>query len=201
MIRVGLTGGLGCGKSFVGRVLEDLGCHVVRADQLGHLALAKDGDAYRPAVDLFGQSILNGEGEIDRKKLGALVFADPERLAKLNAIVHPAVFRMEDEFLGRAELSDPSGIGIVEAAILIETGSYRRFDKLIVVVCTPEQQMDRAMSRDGGTADEVRARMSRQMTVEEKRRYADYVIDTSGSKESTVEQTTAVYEALRSLRG
>jgi dephospho-CoA kinase len=95
---------------------------------------------------------------------------------------------------------DPSGLAIVEAAILIETGSYRRFDKLIVVVCQPEQQVDRAVKRDGGTPEEARARLSRQMPVEEKRRYADYVIDTSGTKEHTVEQTTAVYESLRSLR-
>ena len=90
-------------------------------------------------------------------------------------------------------------MAIVEAAILIETGSYRRFDKLIVVVCTPEQQVERAMKRDGCTPEQVRARLSRQMPVEEKRRYADYIIDTSGTKEQTVEQTTAVYKSLRSL--
>lgn len=199
MIRAGLTGGLACGKSFVSRVFEDLGCHVVRADQLGREVLLKHGEAYQPVVDLFGREVLDEDGNIDRKKLAAVVFSAPERLAKLNAIVHPAVIRREEEFLRQAELSDPSGIGIVEAAILIETGSHHRFDKLIVVVCTPEQQMERALRRDGSTPDEVRARLSRQMPVEEKRRYADYIIDTSGTKESTVEQTTEVYKALRSL--
>jgi dephospho-CoA kinase len=199
MIRAGLTGGLACGKSFVSRVFEELGCHVVRADLLGREVLMTTGEAYQPVVDLFGPAILDGDGAIDRKKLAAVVFAEPERLAQLNAIVHPAVIRREEEFLRQAELSDPSGIGMVEAAILIETGSHRRFDKLIVVACTPEQQMERALRRDGSTPDEVRARLSRQMPVEEKRRYADYIIDTSGTKESTVEQTTAVYKALRSL--
>lgn len=199
MIRAGLTGGLACGKSFVSRVFEELGCHVVRADLLGREVLMTNGEAYQPVVDLFGPAILDGEGNIDRKKLATVVFAEPERLAQLNAIVHPAVIRREEEFLSQAELSDPFGIGMVEAAILIETGSHRRFDKLIVVVCTPEQQMERALRRDGSTPDEVRARLSRQMPVEEKRRYADYIIDTSGTKESTVEQTTAVYKALRSL--
>lgn len=199
MIRAGLTGGLSCGKSFVGRVFEELGCHVVRADQLGHQVLMQSGEAYQPVVDLFGAAILDETGAIDRKKLASIVFTSPERLEQLNAIVHPAVIRMEEDFLRNAELSDPSGIGIVEAAILIETGSYRRFDKLIVVVCTPEQQIERAMVRDGSSLEQVQARLSRQMPMEEKRRYADYVIDTSGAKANTVEQTTAVYKSLRSL--
>jgi len=199
MIRAGLTGGLGCGKSFVARKLRELGCHVVHADELGHRVLARDGEAYGPVVKLFGSQILDESGNIDRKRLGGLVFASPELLAQLNAIVHPAVFRKEDEFLREAERVDPHGIGIVEAAILIETGSYRRFDKLIVVVCTVEQQIQRTVERDGCTPEQVRMRLSRQLSVEEKRRYADYVIDASGTKEHTVEQTTEVYNLLRSL--
>ena len=199
MIRVGLTGGLACGKSFVGRVFEELGCHVVRADQLGHQVLMRLGEAYLPVVEKFGAAILDEAGNIDRRKLASEVFSSPERLEQLNAIIHPAVIKLEEEFLRQAELSDPSGIGMVEAAILIETGSHRRFDKLIVVVCTPEQQIERAMARDGSSLEQVRARLSRQMPVEEKRRYADYVIDTSGTKGNTVEQTTAVYKSLRSL--
>ena len=96
-------------------------------------------------------------------------------------------------------MDDPAGVGAVEDAILIETGSYRRFDKLIVVACTIEQQVERAVHRDGCTPDEARARLSRQLSVEEKLRYADYVIDTSGAKQRTIEQTKAVYESLRSL--
>ena len=199
MIRVGLTGGLACGKSFVARTLESFGCHVVRADELGHKVLAPGGEAYQPVVDLFGREILDSSGNIDRKRVAALVFGSEQRLRELNAIVHPAVIRLEDEFVRESERVDPSGIVVVEAAILIETGSYRRFDKLIVVVCKPEQQVERAMHRDGVSADEARARLSRQMPVEEKRRYADYIIDTSGAKEHTVEQTAAVYESLRSL--
>jgi len=173
---------------------------VVRADELGHKVLAHDGEAYGPVLDLFGREILDEAGNIDRKRLGALVFNSPEGISQLNAIVHPAVIRREEQFLDEAERADPSGVGIVEAAILIETGSYRRFDKLIVVVCTPEQQMERALRRDGWTTEQVLARLNRQLPVEEKRRYADYVIDTSGTKEHTVEQTTAVYNLLRSLQ-
>ena len=190
---------MACGKSFVARILEDLGCHVIRADDLGHEVLAPGGEAYKPVIESFGPGVLDADGRIDRKRLAAEVFERPDRLAELNAIVHPAVIRRQEEFIREVERKDPSGIAVVEAAILIETGSYRRFDKLIVVVCTTEQQIERAVLRDGCTPEQARSRLDRQMPVEEKRKYADYVVDTSGSKERTVEQTRAVYEALRSI--
>jgi dephospho-CoA kinase len=199
MIRAGLTGGFASGKSFVSNILQGLGCYIVRADELGHQVLEPEGEAYPVVVSLFGRGILDEAGRIDRKLLAAEVFNSPDRLEKLNAIIHPAVIRLEEELLRRAEMSDPSGIGIVEAAILIETGSYKRFDKLILVVCTPEQQLERAMKRGGYTRSEVLARLSRQLPVEEKLRYADYVIDTSGTEEHTAGQTKAVYHSLRSL--
>ncbi|HYP08910.1 MAG TPA: dephospho-CoA kinase [Bryobacteraceae bacterium] len=199
MIRAGLTGGMACGKSFVASALADLGCHVVRADELGHQALLPGGAAYAPVVDEFGAGIVDASGHIDRKLLAAQVFGNPERLASLNAIVHPAVIEMQEQFLAAAERVDPTGIGIVEAAILIETGSYRRFHKLIVVTCTVEQQIQRAVHRDGCTPEQARNRLSRQLPVEEKTRFADYVIDTSGEKQRTLEQTRAVFESLRSL--
>jgi dephospho-CoA kinase len=200
MIRAGLTGGLACGKSFVGRILAELGCHVIRADDLGHQVLAPDGEAYPAVVEAFGPAILDAQGRIDRKLLASHVFNNPERLATLNSIVHPAVIRREEQFIADIAAKDPDAIGVVEAAILVETGSYRRFDCLILVVCTEEQQIQRAMHRDGCTRAEVEARLRRQMPLEEKRKYADYVIDTSGPKESTAEQTRRVFEALRSKR-
>jgi dephospho-CoA kinase len=199
MIRAGLTGGMACGKSFVARALQELGCHVVRADDLGRQVMLPGGAAYAAVVEEFGQGIVDATGAIVRKLLAVEAFGSPERLAKLNGIVHPAVIALEEQFLADAERADPHGVGVVEAAILIETGSYKRFQKLIVVSCTPEQQIERAVHRDGCTEDEARARLSRQLPVEEKLRYADYVIDTSGAKQRTVEQTKAVYESLRSL--
>lgn len=199
MIRAGLTGGLACGKTFVGNILEQLGCHVIRADELGHRVLSPDGEVYEPVIQRFGPGILDSQKRIDRKRLAAMVFGDPDRLTVLNALVHPAVIRLEEAFISDMESRDPKGIAIVEAAILIETGSYRRFDKLILVVCTPEQQIERAIRRDGYTEEEVRARLQRQMPIEEKRRFADYLVDTSTGKEETVEQVTAVYRALRAL--
>jgi dephospho-CoA kinase len=198
--RVGLTGGLASGKSFVGRVLEELGCHVVRADEIGHALLLPGTAVSEAVVAAFGTGILDDEGRIDRKRLAAQVFTNEDRLALLNSIVHPAVFQREEEFLAEAERRDPSGIAVVEAAILIETGSYRRYDRIVLAVCTEEQQIERAMRRDGCSREEAEARLRRQMPLAEKRKFADYVIDTSGTKESTVEQARSVYEALRSLR-
>lgn len=199
VLRVGLTGGLASGKTFIGEVLASLGCEVIRADELGHAVLAKDGEAFAGVVREFGSGILKEDGSIDRKRLGAIVFADPEKLAKLNSLVHPHVFDRQERLLADAEKRDPRVIAVVEAAIMIESGSHRRYDKLIVASCPPEVQIERAMARDAATREQVVARLGRQMPLEEKVKYADYVIDTSTSKEETVKQVKAVYEALRRL--
>lgn len=199
MLKVGLTGGLACGKSFVGQALADLGCHLLQADQLGHEALMPGGEAYADVVHEFGDGILLAGGEIDRRALAAEVFGNAGRLALLNSFVHPSVVRREEEWLARVAADDPGGIAVVEAAILIETGSYQRFDKLIVVICDTEQQVQRSMKRDGMAREEVLARLNRQMPVLEKRKFADFVIDTSGTKEDTLRQTRHVYESLERI--
>ncbi len=199
MLRVGLTGGLATGKSFVGRALAELGCHLIKADQLGHEVLAPGGEAYQPVVEEFGRDILAADGAIDRRRLAAAAFDNPERLAALNRLVHPPVIRREEALLSQLEAGDPHGIAVVEAAILIETGSHSRFQKLILTVCPREQQLRRAVERDGLTPAEAEARLARQMPLEEKRRFADYIIDTSGSKEDTLAQVRTTYNLLRSL--
>jgi dephospho-CoA kinase len=200
MLKVGLTGGIASGKSFVGEALAGYGCLLVHADELGHAALAAGGEAYEPVVQEFGREILTSEGVIDRRALASRVFADPARLAQLNALVHPVVFRREDELIAAFAAQHPDAIAVVEAAILIETGSYSRFDKLILVTCTEEQQVERALRREGAQECDIRARISRQMPLAEKRKYADFVIDTSGEKEDTLRQTRAVYDALRRIQ-
>jgi dephospho-CoA kinase len=199
MLRVGLTGGLASGKSFVGHALAELGCHLIKADELGHQVLMPDGEAYDAVVNEFGNEILDEDRHIIRRKLGLLVWDNPERLAKLNSIVHPAVIAREEQMIAEIGKQDPAAIVVVEAAILVETGSYRRFDRLIVVVCTLEQQVERAMKRSAYSREEVLARLKRQLPLEEKVRVADYVIDTSGAKENTLEQVKTLYESLRSL--
>ncbi len=200
MLRVGLTGGLASGKTFVGEALAQLGCHIIRADDLGHQVLLPGGEAYDAVVNEFGGEILDDEGMIDRRRLAAIVFDSHERLQKLNSLVHPPVIRREQEIEADIARRDPSAITVVEAAILVETGSNKRFGKLIVAVCTPEQQLERAMRRSSYTKDEVMARLSRQLSLEEKVKVADYVIDTSGPKERTLEQVRQVYESLRRLQ-
>jgi dephospho-CoA kinase len=198
-LRVGLTGGLATGKSFVGECLVGMGCHLLKADEVGHAVLEPEGEAFAPAVEAFGPGILGEDRRIVRKKLAALVFGDADKLRQLNALVHPAVIRREEEWFRALEAADPGSIGMVEAAILIETGSYRRFDRIVLVVCTPEQQMERAMKRDGLTREEVEVRLSRQMPLEEKRAYAHWVVDTSGAKSATEAQVRKIYEELRRL--
>jgi dephospho-CoA kinase len=199
MLRVGLTGGLASGKSFVGHSLADFGCLLIQADELGRQVQEPGGEAYDDIVHEFGREILNPDGSLNRRRLAAVAFHDPERLKKLNALVHPHVrdrrHKLEEEFAS----AHPHGIAVTEAAILIETGSYREFDRLIVAVCPPEVQVERAMARDHLTREEVLDRMRRQMPLNEKVKFADYVIDTSGAKEETLAQTRAVYESLRSL--
>jgi dephospho-CoA kinase len=188
---------LASGKSFVGEALQKMGCLLIQADELGHAALAKGGAVYRSVVGEFGPGILAPDETIDRKALAALVFADPDRLAKLNTLVHPWVVKREEQLIADFARRDSEGIAVVEAAILIETGSYHRFDRLILVTCTEEQQFERAMRREGAAESDVRARLSRQMPLAEKRNYADFVIDTTGSKEDTLRQTRAVHDTLR----
>jgi len=199
MLRVGLTGGLASGKSLVGRALADLGCLLIQADELGRQVEQPGGEAYEGIVKEFGKEILTPQGAIDRRRLAALVFHEPERLKRLNALVHPPVKARERQLQEDFARRHPDGIAVTEAAILVETGTYRGYDKLIVAVCRPEQQIERAMSRDGLTRKEVMDRVRRQMPLEEKRKHADYVIDTSGSKEDTLAQTRAVYNSLRSI--
>jgi len=203
MLHVGLTGGLASGKSLVGRSLADLGCFLIQADELGHQVIDQGGETYEAVVATFGKEILDPDGTINRRRLAAIVFADhpdaPQQLAKLNALVHPHVKMREQSLRDAFAEQHPDGVAVTEAAILVETGSYKDYDRLIVAVCRPEQQIARAMERDGLSREEVLNRLRRQMPLEDKVKYADFVIDTSGSKENTVVQTRAVYEALRRL--
>jgi dephospho-CoA kinase len=199
MLKVGLTGGLACGKSLVGDALARFGCLLIRADELGHQVLAPGGEAYAAVVREFGKEVLGPSGEIDRKRLAARVFGQPLALERLNALVHPPVLRREEQLIAEFARRAPNGIAVVEGAILIETGSYRRFDRLILVTCAEEQQIARAMHRDGASEDDVRARLNAQMPLSEKRKFADFVIDASGTKENTLRQARAVYDELQRI--
>ena len=198
MIVVGLTGGMACGKSFVAAALAGMGCHVVEADALGHDVLLPGGAAYSGVVGHFGDEILDAQGRIDRARLATLVFSDPVQLAWLNGMVHPAVRALAEQRFHDIAAQDPRAIVIYVAAILVETGSHRDFFRLIAVTCSPAQQFERAMARPGAREDDVRARLARQIPNSQKTGLADYVIDTSGTREETLRQTEIVFEELSS---
>ena len=196
MLRVGLTGSIGVGKSFVGSVFVELGCRLLDADTTAREVVLPGTVGLAAVVEEFGLEVLQTDGTLDRKQLGALVFADEEKRQRLNAILHPRIIERQDEILRSWEREKPDGIGIVDAALMIESGGYKRFDKLVVVHCRPEVQLERLMLRDGLSGDEAQKRIDSQMPQEEKQRYADYLIDTSDGFELTRERTKVVYEQL-----
>jgi dephospho-CoA kinase len=197
MLRIGLTGSIAVGKSFVLGVLAELGCRVLDADKTAREAVAPDTPGLSAVVEAFGTDILKANGELDRTKLGALVFADEPKRLRLNSILHPFIIAAQDEQMHHWEQEDPDGIAVVDAALMIESGGYRRFDKLIVVHCRPEIQLERLMARDSLTPEQAEQRIAAQMSQEEKKLHADYLIDTSEGFESARNQTEAVYQDLR----
>jgi dephospho-CoA kinase len=191
MLRLGLTGGIASGKSAVAAMLRELGFSVLDADSLAHKIVEPGQPAYEEVLREFGSAITDGQGRVDRAKLGALVFADRAKLDRLNAIVHPrvaeAVLRQFDEW----QREGTRDAAFVEAALLIESGIHKQLDGLVVAWCRPEQQLERLAAR-GLSEDEARRRISAQMPVEEKLRHATERIDCSG----TLEQTRRQVEAL-----
>ena len=200
MLKVGLTGSIAVGKTYVVSLLKELGCIVFDADKIAHEVMEPGGKAYAGVLAEFGPEVLAPDNSIDRAKLGAIVFADKVRRNRLNEIVHPRVKEAQDLLLREAEAANPNGIAIVDAALLIESGGYKRFDKLIVVYCDRETQLHRLMARGGISASEAERRIAAQMPSEEKRRYADYEIDTSGTFEDTRRGAVAAYNHLCKLR-
>jgi dephospho-CoA kinase len=197
MMKVGLTGGMACGKSFVATAFQQLGCYVIEADEVAHEVIQPGGEAYDAVLTAF-DGILDSEKRIDRSLLAAKVFGDPTQLDRLNAIVHPAVRARAFRQFADIGARDPHAVVIYVAAILIESGAYREVDKIVVVSCTRAQQIERALHRPGASEAAVLARLERQMPLEKKRDFADYVIDTSGAREDTLRQTEVIYLQLKS---
>jgi dephospho-CoA kinase len=199
MLKVGLTGSIGVGKSFVTSVFAELGCHVLDADQTAREVVLPNSAGLRAVAQAFGDEILTTDGGLDRQRLGALVFGNEQLRQRLNAILHPFIIARQDEILRGWEKDDPTGIGIVDAALMIESGGYKRFDKLIVVHCRPEVQLERLMLRSGLSRAEAEQRIASQMPQEEKQKYADYLIDTSDGFEPTRKRTIEIHQDLQRL--
>jgi len=201
MLRVGLTGSIGVGKSFVTSVLGELGSHVLDADQTAREVVASGTPGLSAVIASFGTDVLSPDGSLDRARLGSLVFADEQKRQLLNAILHPFIMAKQDEIMRQWETEDPKGVGVIDAALMIESGGYKRFDKLVVVHCRPEVQLKRLMTRDGLSVEEAQQRVKTQLSQEEKKKFADYLIDTSDGFDETRRQTMEVHKELLRLRG
>jgi dephospho-CoA kinase len=199
MLRVGLTGSIAVGKSFVSTVLAELGCHVLDADRTAREVVAPGTPGLRAVAEGFGREVLLADGSLDRPRLGEIIFADETKRLLLNSLLHPYIIAAQDEQLRHWEREDPDGVAVVDAALMIESGGYRRFDKLVVVHCRPEVQVERLMARNALSREEAERRIHAQMPQEEKMRYADFLIDTSDGFEPTRRQVAQVYEALSQL--
>jgi dephospho-CoA kinase len=202
MLRVGLTGGIGCGKSTVAAMMGELGCHIINADKMAHALIATGTPACDEIRRQFGPGVFSADGSIDRARLAAVVFADARKLAALNAIVHPAVLSHIDKEFERLSESDPRGVAVVEAALLIESGYHQRLDRLILVTCTREQQIERLTNPVFGRSmspEQAAQRIAAQMTLEEKRKLAHEEIDCSGSLDYTRKQVQILVGRLKSM--
>ncbi len=198
MLHVGLTGGIACGKSTVAAVMRALGCRVLEADALAHRLIEPGQPAYDAVLDEFGSQVRAADGRIDRAKLAAIVFADPDKLEHLNRIVHPRVVEALDRELAELTRSEPGAVVVVEAALLIEASYHERLDRLVVAWCEPEQQVERLLAR-GMTREEALRRIGAQMRLDQKRRMADDEIDCSGSLDETRRQVASVVAKLKQL--
>lgn len=203
MLRVGLTGGIACGKSAVAEMLVQRGAHFLSADTLAHQLYMPGSPVYDELVRRFGRVIVGEDDRIVRKKLANAAF--PDRVTELNAIVHPAVIEAQNRWMQEVERAHPLGVAVIEAALIFEAGADRHFDKLIVVTCDAAQKAERFAHRTGLTLDEARLEVERrsaaQLKDEEKARRADYRIDNSGSLDELQRQVEMVWNELRALAG
>ena len=206
MLKLGLTGGIASGKSVVGEMFVKLGAHLIQADAVAHWLMNPGRPVYEEVVRRFGREILNPDGTINRPRLAEAAFGAPGsaalRVKELNEIVHSAVIAHENDWMEEIGQRDPNAIAIVEAALILESGTASRFDRLIVVTCDPGQRVLRFARRLGISEDAARAEVTRRMAAqipdEEKNKAADFVIDNSGSLDSTSQQVQRVFSALRS---
>ncbi len=193
---VGLTGGLASGKSLVSREFLRLGASVIDADEISREVMRPGTDVYREIVREFGRQYLKDDGTINRKRLGKLVFSDPQRLKRLNEITHPAIRRAIEDRIRTLKETKGDALIVVDAALLIETGLYKKMDRVIVVYADEEKQIERLVKRDHLSGDEAKRRINAQMPLREKLKFADFVVDNNGTVEETVERVREIFARL-----
>ena len=199
MISAGLTGGIGCGKSTVAGLFASLGAVPLNSDEIGRALMQPGNVVYDRIVSGFGPQVVDANGQLDRVKLADIVFNDRGKLNHLNAIVHAPVLREIDRQVQAHRQKNPNAVVLVESAILFEARQNRRFDKMIVVWCSPDQQIERCKAKFKLPVEDIERRMAAQMPGEDKKRLADYVIDTSGSMAETEKQVKETFSQLQTL--
>lgn len=195
-LHVGLTGGIACGKSRISKYLVKLGAAVLDADQVARQVVLPGRPAYEKIVEHFGSEVVQVSGELNRRHLASIIFADEEARKILNGIVHPYVAGEIDAWLIKNETVCPSIPLFVEAALLVENGRYRKFDYLMVAFCQPEMQLQRIMKRDAISEEMAELRIRAQMPIEEKKKVADFLIDTSGPYRQTETKIVEIFAFL-----
>ncbi len=196
MLTVGLTGGIAVGKSTVMRTFAELGAVCFDADAIARSVVEPGRPALAAVVRAFGPSVLADDGTLDRAALGEIVFSNPERRRELESILHPPIIAEQDRLIDEVRASRPDAIVIVDAAMMIESGGYRRFDQLVVVHCAPEVQRQRLMARNGIAPEDADRRIAAQMPQDEKLKYATLAIDTGGTLDDTRQRTEAAWREL-----
>jgi len=197
MLLVGLTGGIATGKSLVSEILRGLGAYIIDADKIAREVVEPQKPAWLEIVEFFGKDIINKDKTINRKRLGEIVFNNPVKKRKLEEIVHPRVIEEENRMVKEYLKIKPDGIVIIDAALLIEAGSHKRVDKLIVVYSDKETQTKRLIERDGLSRPDAEKRIAAQMSLDKKVKMADFIIDNSKGIEGTRRQTIDIFNKLR----
>lgn len=199
MLIVGLTGGVASGKSVVSQILKEEGAYLIDADQIARELVQPRTPAWKELIKAFGKDILQKDGSIHRKKLAAKVFSDPEQRNLLNRIIHPWIKKEMDRRVQAIGQKDPEAIVVIDAPLLIETGSHREMNKVIVVTSTEEQQIERLREREGMNPEEAKRIIASQISTEEKVSVADFVIQNEGSLEDVERKTREVFQELRRI--
>ena len=196
---VGLTGGMGSGKTTVGKLFQSLGAYVLDADEICRSLVEPEKPAWREIIDLLGNGILRDDQTLDRRKIADIVFNDPKKKKALEAILHPRVMEEEQAIYKDIVKDDPGALVIIDAALLIESENYRKVDKVIVIACDEETQLDRIMAKNTFSREDAQRRLQQQMPLEEKIKFADYVIHNDSGLSELEEKVEALFHQLKQL--
>ena len=199
MLNVGLTGGIASGKSAAAHLFVQKGASLIDADLVARQVARRGEEGFQPVIDAFGSGIITPSGELDRVKLGAIVFADPVKRQLLDTILHPFIINRIFSRIEELDNQRYSGIVIADIPLLFECGLQQRFDKTVLVYASPETQQQRLIQRNSISPESARQRLCAQMALDDKRHYADYIIENTGSLDALEEQVSAVWSLLSKI--